>query len=126
MIVFTHDVNLIPFISYSCNNQPVEIFNLSSYYSGYYNITDLMTSIAPINNSGIPIPEFVQSVDFDIQYASAIMSNPVLFNLFMTFVCSSYEGNIAIILVEREPYRDAVMESLIKYIPTLKYHIIYH
>jgi hypothetical protein len=95
--------------------QPV-ILNLSSYYSGYINITHLITKIAPINNSGVPMPEFVNSYDFDMQYASSILSNSELFGSLINIMLRAYEGYLVCILVQRDPYRDAVMESLIKLI----------
>lgn len=62
------------------------------------------------------MPEFVQTVEFDIQYANALLSNPILFSKLLSIVSASYEGNTVVVLVERDWYRDAVMESLIKFI----------
>lgn len=117
MIVFTHDPNLIdPIYIHSKCNGGLMILNLSSMYSGYEDITNLITNITPINNSGLPAYEFVDSINFDFQYAAALESNPELYANLMRIVSHSYNDVCVIILVYRDPYRDAVMESLIKYI----------
>ena len=91
------------------------VFNLSSLYSGFIDLTDLCTQIAPINNTGMIIPEFVQSINFDIQYASAVINDPNLFCKLLMILSATYEGSIAIVMVQRDPYRDAIMESIIKF-----------
>lgn len=96
-------------------NRPVTVFNLSSLYSGYIDVTDLCM-VAPINNTGMNMPDFVQSIDFDIAYASAINNNQILFYKLMLMISAAYEGMIVIILIQHDPYRDAIMESLIKYV----------
>lgn len=117
MIVFTHDPNLIePIFFHSKCNGGLLVLNLSSMYSGYGDITNLITQISPINDSGLPAYEFVDSVNFDFQYAAALESNPELYTSFMQIILHSYNDVCVIILVYRDPYRDAVMESLIKYI----------
>jgi hypothetical protein len=115
MIVFTHNPAFINPIANHCAKQ-VLVFNLSSLYSGYRSVSELITSLAPLNNTGLPMPEFVQTVEFDIQYANALLSNPILFSKLLSIVSASYEGNTVVVLVERDWYRDAVMESLIKFI----------
>ena len=62
------------------------------------------------------MPEFIQSVEFDIQYANALVSDPVLFGKLLLIISASYEGYVTILLVDRDAYRDAVMESIIKFI----------
>ena len=62
------------------------------------------------------LPEFVQSVDFDIQYSAMIMNNQILFVKLMMILSNSYEGAISIVLVQHDFYRDAIMESIIKFI----------
>lgn len=116
MIIFTDNPSYIPYIQYQFSNRPVDIYNLSSLYSGYKDATDLLTKMAIINNSEMPMPEFVQSIQFDMQYASAIMNDPILFNKLMMILSAHFEGYIVVILVQRDPYRDAIMESLIKFI----------
>lgn len=115
MIVFTHNPAFIELIR-AHYNRSVMVYNLSSLYSGYNSVTELITRIAPINNTGMLMPEFIQSVEFDIQYANALVSDPVLFSKLLSIVSVSYEGYIVILLVERDSYRDAVMESIIKFI----------
>jgi hypothetical protein len=116
MVVFTDKRELIPIIVDRFKNKELCIMNLSSYYSGYLDVTPLITGISPINNTGMPTNIFVDSVDFDMQYAMALTNNMVMYECMMQIVFRSYEGQLVIILVSRDPYRDAVMESLIKYI----------
>lgn len=115
MIVFIDNPNYINEIQCHFNNIPISIFNLSSLYSGYTNITDLM-KVATINNTGEPLPVFVESVNFDVQYANAVLNDPKLFSELMMIMSASFEGNIVVILIQRDFYRDAIMESLIKLI----------
>ena len=114
MIIYIDNPELIQHIQYQFN-RPTIVFNLSSLYSGFTDLTDLCTQIAPINNTGMIIPEFVQSIDFDIQYASAVINDPNLFCKLLMILSATYEGSIAIVMVQRDPYRDAIMESIIKF-----------
>lgn len=114
MIIYIDSPELIQYIQYQFN-RPTMVFNLSSLYSGFIDLTDLCTQIAPINNTGMIIPEFVQSINFDIQYASAVINDPNLFCKLLMILSATYEGSIAIVMVQRDPYRDAIMESIIKF-----------
>ena len=116
MIIFMDNPKYIEAIKDKFVGRPTIILNLSSLYSGYTDISNLITKIAPINNSGLPIPEFVNSYMFDMQYASCIFNDPILYPSFMDIMIRAYEGYIVCILVQRDPYRDAIMESLIKLI----------
>jgi len=116
MIIFIDNPTLINALSYKFAGRKIEVLNLSSLYSGYINITNLIANLAPINTTGVAMPEFVNSYDFDMQYASAIFNNPSLYESFMNIMIRAYEGYVVCILVQRDPYRDAVMESLIKLI----------
>lgn len=116
MIIFMDNPIYASKVMYKFPGRSSVILNLSSLYSGYINITHLITDIAPINNTGLQMPDFVNSFEFDIQYASAILNNPVLFGSLINIMLRAYEGYVVCILVQRDPYRDAVMESLIKLI----------
>lgn len=116
MIIFMDNPAYSREVMYKFPGRSPVILNLSSLYSGYIDVTHLITDIAPINNTGLPMPDFVNSFEFDIQYASAILNNPVLFGSLINIMLRAYEGYIVCILVQRDPYRDAVMESLIKLI----------
>ena len=116
MIAFMDDPKYAELIRYKFPGREPVILNLSSYYSGHINIAHLITKISPINNTGMMMPDFVNSVDFDIQYASAVLNNPELFGSLINIMLRAYEGYLVCILVQRDPYRDAVMESLIKLI----------
>ena len=125
MIIFTDKPELIPYIQsnkhWSASSIPVSggntyVYNFSSLYHGYEDATCFLTKAAPMNHTGKPMPEFVDSVDFDIQYATAIMNDPQMFGLFVKMMCQSFNGNLVILLVQRDNYRDLFMESLIKFI----------
>ena len=117
MIAFTDKPNLIPAImSRFPQGTRLTVMNLSSYYSGYVDATALITNISPINNTGLPAYAFVDSVSFDMQYATALENNMLMYKCMMEMVVRSYEGQVVVVLVYRDPYRDSVMESLIKYI----------
>ena len=115
MIVFVSDPNLIPCIAQKSGN-PFKIFNLTSLYSGYQSLSALVTNMYDVNHSGLPTVVFVDTVDFDIQYANKIFSIPAMFEAFMTIVINTYQGFDVFILVQRDNYRDALMESIIKLI----------
>lgn len=115
MIIFTDNPQYIPYINQRIGN-PYAVMNLSSLYSGYDNVTDLITKLETFNNTNMPMPEFVQSVEFDRQFASSLMNDPVLFSNLMKIMLCCREGYTVIILVQRDWYRDAVMESLSKFI----------
>lgn len=116
MIAFMDNPMHAELMRYKFPGREPVILNLSSFYSGHVNITHLIAKISPINNTGLPMPEFVNSVDFDMQYASAVLNNPELFGSLINIMLRAYEGYLVCILVQRDPYRDAVMESLIKLI----------
>ena len=116
MIAFMDNPEYAESLRYKFPGREPVLLNLSSFYSGHINITHLIAKISPINNTGMPMPEFVNSVEFDMQYASAVLNNPELFGSLINIMLRSYEGYLVCILVQRDPYRDAVMESLIKLI----------
>lgn len=116
MIAFMDNPEYSGLLRYKFPGRDPVILNLSSFYSGYINITHLIAKISPINNTGLPMPEFVNSVEFDMQYASAVLNDPLLFGSLVNIMLRAYEGYLVCILVQRDQYRDAVMESLIKLI----------
>jgi hypothetical protein len=116
MIVFMSDPGLIQMIAWKFNKNPIRVMNLSSLYSGYQSITDLITIVPRINNTQMPHNVFVDSFEFDTNYAYTLLNDPMMFHHLMEIMIPSREGEIVIILVQRDPYRDSVMESLIKLI----------
>ena len=64
----------------------------------------------------MPIPDYVNSIEFDMYYMSFIFENGEIFEKFMYMMSSAYEGNIVVILIQRDIYRDAITEALIKII----------
>lgn len=117
MIIFSPNPQLNIPIAYQFPNRKVTTFNLTSLYSGYIDITDMAKISSYIHQTTyMSMPIFVQSVEFDIQYANTILSSPIMYNELMQVLSSAYEGDIVVILVYRDSYRDAIMESLIKFI----------
>lgn len=116
MIVFMDNPEYSELLRYKFPGRDPVLLNLSSLYSGHINITHLIAKISPINNTGLSMPDFVNSVEFDMQYASAVFSDPLLFGSLINIMLRAYEGYLVCILVQRDHYRDAVMESLIKLI----------
>ena len=116
MIAFMDNPEYAYQLRYKFPGREPVILNLSSLYSGYINVTHLIAKISPINNTGLSMPEFVNSVEFDMQYASAVLNNPELFGSLINIMLRAYEGYLVCVLVQRDTYRDAVMESLIKLI----------
>jgi hypothetical protein len=116
MIAFMDNPQYAELLRYRFPGRDPVILNLSSFYSGYINITHLIAKISPINNTGLPMPEFVNSVEFDMQYASAVLNDPELFGSLINIMLRAYEGYLVCVLVQRDHYRDAIMESLIKLI----------
>ena len=115
MIIFTNNMNLDLSIIKPGN----KFFNVSSLYPASNwskDCTNLLTKIHEINNSGLLTNEFVLTPEFDMAYYSSIINNTNLFISFMSIVYNDFNGQNSICLVERDLYRDAVMESIIKII----------
>lgn len=115
MIVFNSKKELIPYISAKYNTRQIKIFNLSSYYSEYIDVSNLM-HISSLRTNDRPMTDYIDMVEFDMNYASFILNNPKMFTSFMHIMSASFEGDVCIVMVYRDPYRDAIMESLIKLI----------
>lgn len=109
MILFIDDINLL-----NCIDDKFIVLNLSSFYSGYDSITNLITM--PLINYNTPMNQFVDTPEFDLLYANNIFNNIELFRDLMKIMIYAYEGFTVVILVNRDPYRDTIMESLIKII----------
>ena len=110
MIIFLDKLELCQFI----DQKPNIVFNLSSMYSGFKDATGLFTNMKIVNYTTIPMYEYVNTVEFDMQYYNAIFNNDTMFAIFMDIIYADYIGMNAICLVYREFYRDAVLESLMK------------
>lgn len=121
MIIFLSDHYLIPYIDGFIDGE-VKVYNFSSPSSvAKENVHSLITvghlfdRSVQINHS--LVMDYVNSVEFDIKYAQAILEfDTKMFEDFMKIINDNHEGKIVILLVYREPYRDSIMESLIKLI----------
>ena len=115
MIIFLDNPNLIPIIENTHKADGCFIFNLSSLYSGYIDITNLLTSINYMAQPGM-YNEYINSVEFDMQYSAAVLNTPQLFHSLIQIMYCVYNNANAYVLIQRDPYRDAIMESIIKLI----------
>ena len=117
MIIFSDNPGFIPIVQSKFNKTPIKVYNLSSLYSGYESITCLMTNMKQLlMPGGITINDYVYTPQFDVAYANLIMSTDIMFEAFMKIMVPVDQGSIVFILVHRDDYRDAVMESIIKFI----------
>ena len=113
MIVYTHDLNLANEIARKMKNDRPYVMNLSSSYYGFTDITPLITKFMQYMSDKPNI--IINSVQFDMEYAMAIEKDPMMYTSYMKMIVNSYEGELVIVLVARDEYRDSIMESLIKY-----------
>ena len=109
MIIFTSNLNIAQQI-----NNPI-LYNLSSYYSGFEDLSSLITKVSVFNITTMPINEFIYSPDFDRMYAQGVFNNDELFTDFLKIILNATLGNV-VILISHDPYRDAITESIIKLI----------
>ena len=114
MIVFVDNPQIIPLIANKVGYTQMQVLNFTSLYSGYPTLLALTTNMYSMNQSGLPTNIYVETVEFDYQYANAIFNNDQMFEAFMSIMIPVYEGINTILLVQRDPYRDCLMESLIK------------
>ena len=117
MIIFVDNPQIIPLIVYKIGStQPTQVLNFTSLYSGYPSLAPLTTNMYNMNQSGLPTNIYVDTVEFDMQYANAIFRDDKMFEAFMSIMIPVHEGVNVILLVHRDPYRDSLMESIIKLI----------
>ena len=113
MILFIDNPQfLIPLGQYY--HRPFRVYNFSSLYSGFDSLAPLVTNMYRVNPGNIPQYEFIDTVTFDLNYANAILNTPNMFEALIKIVMPVYQGEIVMLLVHRDPYRDSLMESLIK------------
>lgn len=109
MIIFTSNINILQHVGNAV------VYNLSSYYSGYGDITGLITKIHVFNPTPLPANQFITLPEFDNIYANSVLQSNELFYDFIKIMINSLEFNV-IVLVSHDDYRDAIMESIIKLI----------
>ena len=82
MVIFLDKLELCQYIP----QRPNVIFNLSSMYSGFKDATGLFTNMKIVNYTTIPMYEYVNTVEFDMQYYNAIFNNDTMFAIFMDII----------------------------------------
>lgn len=115
MIVCTHDIGLVPFIQYK-TSKPIVVMNLSAGYSNIPQATELIAHMRELNTNGMPLNEFVNTVAFDMEYAELIINNPLTFHTLLRIIAGDYCGYTVVLMIMHDPYRDCILESLIKLI----------
>lgn len=124
MIIFTSNPQIISQVK-----DPI-VFNLSSYYSGYNDISNLVRAASSVVQNrpvamegmfaqgigGSELIDYISSPDFDIRFANLLTSDDHLFISIMKIMINSYEGKNVVILVHHDEFRDCVAESIIKFI----------
>lgn len=110
MIVFTSNRDLIRYF-----NNPM-VYNLSSSYSGYINISTMLTKIFNQNQFTAIDREYIYSPVFDNMYANMLLNDPDMFRCLMSIMINAANNFNVIILISHDDYRDAVKESIIKFI----------
>ena len=91
---------LFPFILLLINSGNLLVINSGKETS---NIT-----ANPVSLAGSSLGQF----RFNIH---EVINDPNLFCKLLMILSATYEGSIAIVMVQRDPYRDAIMESIIKF-----------
>ena len=115
MIVFLYDKCLIPYIEMKTKQKAI-LCNMSSMFSGLLDMSPLISHVNIRSITTIPPMQFVDSIDFDMYYAGLLQNDPAVHECFLRLILSSYEGKLIILMVGNDYYRNAIMESLIKYI----------
>lgn len=116
MIVFIDNPNLINLIVAAYPKNKAMVFNLSSLYSGYTSVTSLITGLHEWSANGVNVAQALENPEIDMMYWNLIMSKPKMFESLVRVVFNSFEGNLCLVLIQHDPYRDSVLESLIKLI----------
>ena len=117
MILFTHDVGLVGLIKGTYLKSKISIMNFTSSYSGFDDVTALATRV-----NKIPKPmemttrQFMDTPEFDAAYAGAVLHDVKMFEALMKIMLHDFEGEIVALLVQRDEYRDSLMETLIKFL----------
>ena len=111
MILFIEDIRILNQIKQEYDN--VVIYNYTSYYSGFENL--ILAYVNEVAN-GQRINTFIESLEFDLAYSNLILNNQWYFIDMMKIMIPLYHGANIVLMVFHDPYRDNLMESLIKFI----------
>lgn len=112
MILFIKDPSLINIIRDKYRKE-VMVYNFTSMYSGYETL--VLAYVNDLADPGRPINTFIDNIEFDLKYSDKMINNPRYFIDMMRIIVPAYQGINTILLVHRDPYRDSLMEALIKF-----------
>ena len=118
MIIIIEDPKYIDVFKDNYPKENYIILNFTSLYSGlaHDNIYPLAIHINTLNHTDMEFSDYVETSQFDIDYANYILNTPQVFENLMKIIMNEYIGISPIILVHRDSYRDLLIESLIKLI----------
>ena len=118
MIVFLSEKRVEAALRSKFNKRPVIVFNLTSFYnSSHYDVSVTNLAVnANLVQAPLPMPQFVEMLEFDMRYAELLLSQPQMFHSLFSIVYYNYIGYLVIVLVQRDRYRDCIMESIMKLI----------
>lgn len=117
MIIFTDRGDLIDTIKELYTKTKIVPVNFTSAYSGFGDCTALATRVNKIPRpEGLTMPEFLQEPVFDERYATTILTDVKMFEALMRIILNDFEGNLVIMLVRRDDYRDGLMEAFSKFL----------
>ena len=113
MILFISDPKILQYTLDNYSTRRIYVYNLSSAIYGFKELNGLISNMSQIFNKPI---EDIDTVQFDVTYASTILNTPYRFADLFRIISGTFEGDIVVVLVFHDYYRDAILESLIKLI----------
>lgn len=117
MIVFTDKVEFLHILHEARPKDKLIIANFTSAYSGYEDCTVLATRINKISRpEGMRMIDFMQDPSFDAAYAKMVLTDVKMFEALMRIILNDFENSTIGLLVIRDDYRDALMDSLSNFI----------
>ena len=117
MILFTNNLDLVGLLRESHPTLKITVANFTSAYSGYDDVTALATRINKIQRPvELTTRQFMETPGFDAAYAMTVLNDPKMFEALMRIILHDFEGEVVILLIQRDDYRDAIMDTLMKLI----------
>lgn len=109
MIVATHNIGIAKYYLEKDKSETA-VLNLSSSYSGFGSISNLITDIPVMLLNALDI----NSQEFEVQYASLLMNGNMFISLANLLL--AYRNNVTVvILISRDSYRDTILDMLSRF-----------
>ena len=113
MILFISDPKILQYTLDNYSIRRTYVYNLSSAIYGFKELNGLINNMSQVFNKPI---EDIDTLQFDVTYANTILNTPYRFADLFRMIYGTFEGNIVVVLIFHDFYRDAILESLIKLI----------